>query len=129
MPSEDHGGQTRIMLVEDHPDFRDLMADLIGRQADLEVVAQAGSLAEARNHAAAVSFDVAILDLGLPDGNGADMIADLRGINPGVSVLVLSTNLDPKSLERATQAGADEILDKFATPGEVLGTIRRLGGG
>jgi DNA-binding NarL/FixJ family response regulator len=117
------------MLVEDHPDFRDLMADLIGRQADLEVVAQAGSLAEARNHAAAVSFDVAILDLGLPDGNGADMIADLRGINPGVSVLVLSTNLDPKSLERATQAGADEILDKFATPGEVLGTIRRLGGG
>jgi DNA-binding NarL/FixJ family response regulator len=127
--SEENRGQTRIMLVEDHPDFRDLMADLIGRQGDLEVVAQAGSLAEARNHAAAVPFDMAILDLRLPDGNGADLIADLREANPGVSVLVLSANLDPKSLERATQAGADEILDKFATPGEVLDTISRLGGG
>jgi DNA-binding NarL/FixJ family response regulator len=48
------------MLVEDHPDFRDLMAHLIGRQADLEVVAQAGSLAEARSHAAMVRFDVAL---------------------------------------------------------------------
>jgi DNA-binding NarL/FixJ family response regulator len=76
-----------------------------------------------------VRFDVAILDLGLPDGNGADLIADLRGANPDVSVLVLSANLDPTSRERATQAGADEILDKFATPGEGLGTIRRLGGG
>jgi DNA-binding NarL/FixJ family response regulator len=117
------------MLVEDHPDFRDLMAHLLGRQADLEVVAQAGSLAEARSHTEMVRFDLAILDLGLPDGNGADLIADLRGANPGVSVLVLSANLDPTSRERATQAGADEILDKFATPGEVLGTIRRLGGG
>jgi DNA-binding NarL/FixJ family response regulator len=117
------------MLVEDHLDFRDLMAHLIGRQADLEVVAQAGSLAEARSHAAMVRFDVAILDLGLPDGNGWDLIADLRGTNPGVSVLVLSASLDPKSVERATRAGANEILDKFASSGEVLGTIRRLGGG
>jgi DNA-binding NarL/FixJ family response regulator len=75
-----------------------------------------------------VRFDVAILDLGLPDGNGADLIADLRGANPGAAVLALSASLDPRSLERATEAGADEILDKFATPGEVLDTIRRLGG-
>ncbi len=117
------------MLVDDHTDFRGLITALLHRQPDLEVVAQAGSLAEARNHAAAVRFDVAILDLLLPDGNGADLIADLRGANPDVAVLVLSANLDPKSLERATAAGADEILDKFATPGEVLGTVRRLGGG
>jgi DNA-binding NarL/FixJ family response regulator len=45
---EDHRGQTRVMLVEDQTDFRRLMAALLGRQADLEVVAQAGSLAEAR---------------------------------------------------------------------------------
>ena len=74
-----------------------------------------------------VSFDVALLDLGLPDGNGSDLIADLRGTDPGVAVVVLSASLDPKSVERATQAGADEILDKFATPGEVLGAIRHIG--
>ena len=44
-------------------------------------------------------------------------------------MLILSASLDSKSLEKATEAGADEILDKFATPGELVGAIRRLGTG
>jgi DNA-binding NarL/FixJ family response regulator len=118
---------TRVMLVEDQPDFRRLMVALLDRQPDLEVVAQAGSLTEAREHAAVVRFDVAVLDLGLPDGNGADLISDLRGANPEVAVLILSASLDPASLERAAQAGASEIMDKLSTPGELIGAIRRLG--
>ena len=117
------------MLVEDHADYRDFMVALLGREPDLEVVAQAGSLAEARSHAAVVSFDVAVLDLSLPDGNGVDLIADVRESNAGAAVLILSASLDPRNLERATEAGADEILDKLATPGEIVGTIRRLGTG
>jgi len=115
------------MLVEDRTDFRHLMAALLGRQANLELVAQAGSLAEARSHAATVKFDVAVLDLGLPDGNGADLITELRKASPDVGILILSASLDPKNLERATEAGADEILDKLASPTEVVGAIRRLG--
>jgi len=117
------------MLVDDQVDFRHLMSALLDREPDLEVVAQAGSLAEARSHAAAVRFDVAVLDLGLPDGNGADLIGDVREFNAGVAVLVLSGSLHPKNLEMATEAGADEILDKFAMPGELIGAIRRLGTG
>ncbi len=117
------------MLVEDQADFRRLMVALLARQPDLEVVAQAGSLTEARKQAVEVSFDVAVLDLGLPDGNGAELIADLRGPNPGAAVLVLSASLDPASLERAAEAGADEIMDKLATPIELIGAIRRLGTG
>src|SRR3712207_3939359 len=119
----------RVMLVEDHPDFRHFMTALLGREPDLEVVAQAGSLAEARSHAAAVGFDVVVLDLGLPDGNGVDLITDLREANSGVAVLVLSASLHPTNLERATEAGADEILDKLASPTQVVGAIRRLGSG
>jgi len=103
------------------------MATLLGRQADVEVVAQAGLLAEARRHAAAVKFDVAVLDLGLPDGNEADLIAELRRASPGVGVLILSASLDAKNLEKATDAGADEMLDKLAASSEVLGAIRRIG--
>jgi DNA-binding NarL/FixJ family response regulator len=115
------------MLVEDQADFRHLMATLLGREADLEVIAQAGSLAEARRHAATVGFDVAVLDLGLPDGNGADLIAELRKASPSVGVLILSASLDSKNLEKATRAGADEMLDKLAAPCEVLEAIRRIG--
>ncbi len=117
------------MLVEDNLDFRRILERLLTRQPDLEVIAQAGSLTEARKLVGTVGFDVAVLDLGLPDGNGADLISDLRWGNSSVAVLILSASLDPKNLERATRAGADEILDKLASSTEVVGTIRRLGSG
>jgi DNA-binding NarL/FixJ family response regulator len=116
------------MLVEDDADFRRLMASLFGRQSDLEVVAQAGSLFEARKLAETVSFDVAVLDLGLPDGDGVDLIAVLRRGYPVARVLIVSASLDPASIEKARRAGADEIIDKFSSVDEVLSTVRQLGG-
>ena len=85
--------------------------------------------AKALSQAATARFDVAVLDLGLPDGDGADLITELHRANPSVAVLILSANLNSKNLEKATQAGADEILDKFTTPGELLGAIRRIRAG
>ena len=129
MQGQDVATRTRVLLVEDQADFRRLMVALLERQPDLEVVAQAGTLSEARKHAEIVEFDVAVLDLGLPDGTGADLISDLRWSNPGAAVLILSASLDPASLEKATEAGANEIMDKLATPVELIGAIRRLGTG
>ena len=119
----------RVMLVEDHADFRGVMASLVDRQPGLEVVAQAGSVDEARRQAASVGCDVAVLDLGLPDGNGADLIAQLRELCPGSAVLILSASLDAAILARTREAGADEVLEKFEDPAEVIGAIRRLGKG
>lgn len=118
---------TRIMLVDDHPEFRNLMVELLEGQPDLEVTAQAGSLAEARSRAAAAKFDVVVLDLGLPDGNGADLIGELHEANPEGSVLIMSASLHPTNIERAMRAGAAEVLDKLSSPKEVIGTVRRLG--
>ncbi len=105
--------------------MRDLMEIVLNAQSDMEVVAQAGTLLEARAHVARFEFDVAVLDLGLPDGNGLDLIDDLRRANPDVGVLILSANLDAASMERA--ADADEIMDKLAPLDEVLLTVRNLG--
>jgi two-component system response regulator DevR len=88
-------GEIRVMHIEDHAGFRDLMKNLLDSQSDMEVVAQAGTLVEARTWAASSEIDVAVLDLSLPDGNGLDLIPDLRRANPNVGVLVLSANLDP----------------------------------
>jgi two-component system response regulator DesR len=115
------------MIVEDHADFRGLMEALLGRQPDIELLAQAGSLAEARDQAARFEFDVVILDLGLPDGSGADLITDLRQASRDVRVMILSASVDPEGIEKARGAGADEILDKLTPVGEVLATVRRLG--
>jgi DNA-binding NarL/FixJ family response regulator len=127
MTGEPEARRTRVMIVEDHADFRDLMEVLLDRQPDIELRAQAGSLVEARAQAARFKLDVAVLDLGLPDGNGADLIADLRRASNDVRVLVLSATLDPAGIEKARSAGADEILDKLAPVDEILATVRRLG--
>ncbi len=114
------------MLVEDHAPFRRAMSFLLNRKPDLEVVAEAGSLAEARYHAASVHIDVTILDLGLPDGNGVNLIEDLRRANPGSVALILSASLDSATRSRAREAGADGMLDKLATPDEIVSAVRCL---
>lgn len=126
VPERDRDTPVRIMLVEDHAPFRRAMVYLLNRQPDLEVVSEAGSLDEARRNAALVEFDMVVLDLRLPDGNGIDVIGELRGARPGAAVVILSATLDPANLSKAKEAGADGLLDKFATPDEVVGTIRRV---
>jgi DNA-binding NarL/FixJ family response regulator len=127
MTLEAQARRTRVMIVEDHADFRDLMKVLLDRQPDIELLAQAGSLVEARAMVVRFELDVAILDLGLPDGSGADLISDLRRASRDVRVMVLSASLDPDGIEKARRAGADEILDKLTPLNEVLATVRRLG--
>jgi DNA-binding NarL/FixJ family response regulator len=119
----------RVMLVEDQADFRHLVARWVDREPDLEVVAEAESLEEARRLAASVGCDVAVLDIGLPDGSGTELIAELRELCPDSASLILSATLDPASLARAREARAEEVLDKFAGPAEVIEVIRRLGNG
>ena len=57
------------------------------------------------------------------------MIRELRRVASGAALLILSNSLDPTNLKRATDAGADEVLPKIASPTEVVDAIRRLGSG
>jgi DNA-binding NarL/FixJ family response regulator len=115
--------KARVMLVEDHIAFRQSLALLLSREPDLEVVAEAGSLAQARQMLDS-RLDVAVLDLGLPDGDGRELIGELRRRNAGISILVLSVMLGPSHLEEVLKAGADAVLHKVASP---LQSSRRLG--
>lgn len=115
---------TRVLLVDDHAAFRQPLAFMLGREPDLEVVGQAGSLAEARELVAAV--DLAIVDLGLPDGDGVDLIRDLRAANPHGAVLVLTAETAGGRLARAIEAGASGVLHKSAGVAEIVGATRKL---
>jgi DNA-binding NarL/FixJ family response regulator len=92
------------------------------------VVAQAGSLAQARQMLH-TPLDVAVLDLALPDGDGRELIGDLRQRNAGISVLILSVMLGPSHLEEIIKAGADAVLHKVASPQTIVEEVRRLAGG
>jgi DNA-binding NarL/FixJ family response regulator len=117
----------RLMLVEDHIAFRQSLALLLSREPDLEVVAQAGSLAEARELLDS-RLDVAVLDLSLPDGDGRELIGELQTANASISVLVLSVTIRPGRLEDVLKAGADAVLHKVASPATIVEEVRRLAG-
>ena len=115
------------MLVEDHAAFRQSLASLLSQAPDLEVVAQAGSLAQARQMLD-TRLDVVVLDLALPDGDGRELIGELQRANAGISVLVLSVTIRPGRLEEVLKAGADAVLHKVASPTTIVEEVRRLAG-
>lgn len=121
-PEEGH--PARIALIEDHVTVRQALAFVLDREPGLKVVAQAGSLAEARR--LSVDFDVAIVDLGLPDGGGTEVIRELRKINPQGMVLVLTALSDRAQHARAVEAGAAAVLHKTTPLEEVPRAAKRL---
>ncbi len=133
MSEEGFPRPSRVMLVEDHASFRQALAFMLAQDQDFEVVAQAGTLAEARRgldgRDGTDRIEAAVIDLALPDGNGAELVGDLSGHNPDMTVLVLSATLSRENLTKAVQAGADGVLDKLAGVGEIVGELRRLSAG
>jgi DNA-binding NarL/FixJ family response regulator len=117
----------RILLVDDHAAVRQALAATFRQERGFRVVGQAGSLAEARGVLEGV--DVAVIDLGLPDGSGADLIGDLRRASPRVDVLVLTASVDRASVAGAVHAGAAGAIGKSAGLHEVVDAVRRLRAG
>jgi DNA-binding NarL/FixJ family response regulator len=117
----------RLLVVDNNAQFLEVFVRLLERQPDIEVVAQAASLSEAREKLSGV--DVAIIDRGLPNGDGLELISELREASPGAGVLVMSLTEEQAHPEQALEAGADGILDKIASPEETISAIRRVGGG
>jgi PAS domain S-box-containing protein len=125
------GEEVRVLLVDDHATIRDALAATFEDEDGFEVVGQAGSMAEARGmlEETQQTIDVAVLDLGLPDGYGADLIKELREKNPKAQALVLSASLDRAQTARAVELGAAGVLNKTAHLDEVLHSVKRLRAG
>ena len=117
----------RLLVVDDSARFRDAFARLLHYYLDIEAVAQAGSLAEAREKLSGV--DVALLDLHLPDGEGIELIGELREVSPDVKVLAMSATVETNLEEQIRGAGVEGIVDKTAPPDQIAAQIRALRNG
>ncbi len=117
----------RVLLVEDHAAFREALAKVLEWKAGFERVPQAGSLSEGLARALDGDLDVAVVNLGLPDGDGTDLISQMRSTEPDVPVLVLILSQDPARHAQALDAGAERVLTKDASVEEIVDAVRRLG--
>ncbi|MEU8184404.1 response regulator transcription factor [Micromonospora sp. NPDC049044] len=119
---------TRVMVVDDHPMWREGVArDLT--EAGFLVVATSGEGRQAIRVAAAARPDVVVLDLQLPDISGVEVILGLRAALPDVRVLMLSASGEQQSVLDAVKAGATGYLVKSTAPAEFLDAVRRTAAG
>ncbi len=116
------------MVVDDHPLVRESMVARLRAMGASDVV-EAASIAEAKARARTGPRDLAVLDLGLPDGSGVDLVQQLRAAG-WARIVVLSAADDPYSVRAAFVAGAQGYLLKTASPVIVADGVRQvLGGG
>ena len=119
----------RVLLVDDHEVVRRGLRDLLDGEPDIEVVAQAGSVAEALVRAGADHPDVAVVDVRLPDGDGVSLCRSLRSLDPAPHCLVLTAFDDENALVEAIMAGAAGYLLKQVRGQDLLTAVREVAAG
>ncbi|GAB89525.1 putative two-component response regulator [Gordonia rhizosphera NBRC 16068] len=121
-------GRLRVMVVDDHPMWRDGVArDL--EEEGFDVVATADGVGSAGRRAAAVIPDVVLMDMQLPDGNGAEATAAVLASSPSSRVLVLSASDERDDVLGAVKAGASGYLVKSASKTELIAAVRATAAG
>ena len=118
----------RILIADDHPVFRFGMSALIEAQADMVVVGEAESGAEAIQMAKALQLDVVLMDINMADVNGIDATRQIAKTMPEIAVLII-TMFDDDTVFTAMQAGARGYLLKGAKGDETLRAIRAVANG
>lgn len=117
---ETAGPAIRVMLADDHPVVRAGLRGMLSAQPGIEVTGEAGSGPEAVAMARKETFDVILMDLRMPGGDGVTAIGQL----PGQKVLVLTTYDNDTDILRAVEAGAAGYLLKDASAEELAGAVR-----
>ncbi|PND55815.1 DNA-binding response regulator [Mycobacterium sp. ENV421] len=119
----------KVFLVDDHEVVRRGLADLLGADAELTVVGEAATVAEALARIPAAAPDVAVLDVRLPDGSGIDLCRDLLAANDDLRCLILTAFTDEQSMLDAILAGASGYVVKDIRGMALAEAIKTVGSG
>jgi len=121
--------RSRLAVVDDHPLFRRGLAVVLRNELDLEVVAEAGSAAEARGLATRIELDLAVVDVLMPHTSGVTVISELLEHQPRCRVLALSVLDDPCVIADLLRLGTCGFAHKAQPVHEIIDAIRQVLGG
>jgi DNA-binding NarL/FixJ family response regulator len=119
----------RVLICDDHEVVREGLRGVIGRQAGMSVVGEAGTVAEAVQAAARAKPDVVVMDVRLPDGSGVEACRAIRDARPDTRVIMLTSYADDEALFASIIAGASGYLLKQTRGQAVVDAITAVAAG
>ena len=119
----------RVFLLDDHEVVRRGVADLLSAEDDIEIVGEASTAEEAVGRILALSPDVCVLDVRLPDGSGVEVCRAVREKRPALACLMLTSFSDDEALLEAVLAGASGYLLKQVRGSDLVDAVRRVSQG
>lgn len=116
----------QVVIADDHPVVREGLRSLILTAADMEVVGEAGTGAEAVERAQALQPEIMLLDIRMPGGNGLAVLRQIKAVSPDTSVIMVTMHDNPDYISRAIAAGAAGYVLKEASRQDFLTAIRTV---
>jgi DNA-binding NarL/FixJ family response regulator len=120
---------TAVIIVEDEPEFRRRFAQIVESEPSMRLTGVASTRREAQALVEKEHFDVLLIDLGLPDGNGIDLIKQVSQSRPEADIMVVTVFGDEQHVVSSIEAGATGYILKDSTPADVISCIRLLRAG
>jgi DNA-binding NarL/FixJ family response regulator len=120
---------TRVLIIDDHPIFRQGLRQLIDAEQDMSVVGEASDLESGAALLSDLRPEVAVIDLTLSNGSGLDLVRHCRSLRPAVAPLVLTMHREESTFEGALDRGAAGYILKENASSDVLLGIRAVAAG
>ena len=119
----------KVLVADDHAVVRRGLRQILSETTELHVGGEAATAPEVIERVTRERWDVIILDISLPGGNGIDLIADIRRLRPDARVLILTVFAEEQYAVRAIRAGAAGFLTKESAPEKLLEAVRKVASG
>lgn len=119
----------RVLVADDHAVVRRGVVQILDEAPDLIAAGEASTGRQVLQQVQENDYDVLVLDIGMPDGSGLEVLHQLRTLRPELRVLILSMYPERQYALRALKAGAAGYLTKESAPDELTAAVRRIAGG
>lgn len=115
----------RVVIVDDNPQFRNVLHRLLDREADITVVAEAATGGQALAHAQELQPDLVLMDVSMPELDGISATTRMKEMDPLLPVVLLSVGSKSQEITAGLESGASEYLVKGAPAATIIATVRR----
>ena len=119
----------KILIADDHAVVRQGLKQIIGDEADMQLIGEAENAAEVLQFVRSADLDVVILDISMSGKSGLDVLPEILILRPKIKILILSMHAEEQFAIRALKSGASGYITKQSAPNELVKAIRKVNSG